>query len=135
MSILIDTNIAIHLRDGEPTVIERVDALPEAPFLSIVTQIELEGGVYRHPHLAAMRRALVDALLADMAVLEFSHVMAGRYREIVAKCGFSRPRILDRMIAATAIVHDLTLITINGDDFRDIPGLRLEVWPGRALAQ
>ena len=38
-------------------------------------------------------------------------------------------RILDRLIAATAIVHDLTLVTINGADFRDIPGLKLEAWP------
>lgn len=29
------------------------------------------------------------------------------------------------MIAATAIEHDLTLVTRNVDDFSDVPGLQL----------
>jgi predicted nucleic acid-binding protein len=44
-----------------------------------------------------------------------------------------RSRILDRMIAAQAISTGITLITMNGDDFRDIPGLNLEVWPSPSL--
>jgi tRNA(fMet)-specific endonuclease VapC len=32
------------------------------------------------------------------------------------------------MIAATAIVHDLILVTHNTRDFQNIPGLRLEDW-------
>ena len=32
------------------------------------------------------------------------------------------------MIVATALVHDLTLVTMNGADFNDIAGLKLEVW-------
>jgi len=36
------------------------------------------------------------------------------------------------MIAAAALVHDLTVITMNGNDFRDVPGLKLEIWPSPA---
>jgi tRNA(fMet)-specific endonuclease VapC len=32
------------------------------------------------------------------------------------------------MIAPVALVHDLTLVTHNTADFRNIPGLRLEDW-------
>ncbi len=34
----------------------------------------------------------------------------------------------DLMIAATAIVHDLTLVTHNLADYRFVPGLRLDDW-------
>ena len=51
------------------------------------------------------------------------------YARIVAALGFSRSRVLDRLIAATAIIGDLVLVTSNGPDFDAIPGLKLEVWP------
>lgn len=128
MGILIDTNIAIHMRDRNPMVLDRVDALAEVPKLSIISRIELEGGVFAQPHLSSLRRAGVDVLLAHHEFLEFDSACADIYRSIIETCGFSRPRTLDRMIAATAIVHDLTLITFNGGDFRTIPDLKLEIW-------
>ncbi len=54
--------------------------------------------------------------------------MATAYGRIVGEAEFSRRKIIDRMIAATAIVQDLTLITTNGADFDDIAGLKLEIW-------
>ena len=35
---------------------------------------------------------------------------------------------VDLMIGAIALVHDLTLVTHNTADFRNIPGLRLDNW-------
>ncbi|MGJ3627456.1 PIN domain-containing protein [Sphingomonas sp. MMS24-JH45] len=106
-------------------------ALPARPALSIVTLAELEGGVSIAPALTAARRKATDALAATLAVLALDREVVAIYGGIVAACGFHRRRVLDRLIAATAIVHDLALITINGDDFRDIPGLSLEVWSGQ----
>jgi predicted nucleic acid-binding protein len=126
---LIDTNVAIHLRDGERSIIAQLDALSAKPVMSILTRVELEGGVYSRPELMIKRRAAVDALLGAMKVHPFDAAAASAYRDILAARGFVRSRITDRMIAATALVHGLTLITINGADFRDIPGLSLEVWP------
>ncbi len=34
----------------------------------------------------------------------------------------------DLMIATAALVHDLTLVTHNTADFRNIPDLRLDDW-------
>ena len=131
MAALIDTNIAIHLRDGDDRISDRMEASTELPKLSILSWVELEGGVYARPELTAQRRAFVDLLLNRYELLGFDGSCVETYRTIVERCGFSRVRTLDRMIAATAIVHDLTLITANGADFRDIPGLKLEVWtPG-----
>jgi len=129
---LIDTNIAIHLRDLHDEVTERVASLDGLPLLSIVSRVELEGGVIRFPELREFRRSRVDSITRNLAVLDFGVPELAAYRRIVEVAGYSRPRILDRMIAAAALVHDLTVITMNGNDFRDVPGLKLEIWPSPA---
>jgi len=126
---LLDTSVAILLRDSDSEADLRLKSLDLLPALSIVTQVELEGGVVAKPALAAKRRAAVDLLLAALPILPFDADCVAAYRRIVETAGFSRRKIIDRMIAATALVHDLSLITLNRTDFADIPGLRLEVWP------
>lgn len=133
MPFLIDTNVAIYLRDGDPQVIELLNGLAARPAISVLTQVELENGVHAKPELTARRRKAVDLLLGSMKVHDFDADAASVYRGIIAATGFARSRIIDRMIAATAIAHGLSLITVNGTDFRDIPGLSLEVWPSPAV--
>ncbi len=128
MAYLIDTNIAIHLRDGDTLAMERVAALGDAVLMSVVTRVELEGGVYRNPSQAAVRRARLDTMLVAIPVLAFDDLSAVAYATIVAHSGYSRRKLLDRMIAAQALVHGATLVTLNADDFRDIPALRLLAW-------
>ena len=38
------------------------------------------------------------------------------------------PPDMDLMNAATALVHDLTLVTHNTQDYANVPGLRLADW-------
>ena len=128
MACLIDTNIAIQLRDGDPTIASRIAALDDAIVMSIVTRVELEGGVYRHPVDAPVRRARLDAILSAIPVLAFDDSAAAAYGAIVAQAGYSRRKLLDRMIAAQAIVHRARLVTMNASDFSDIIGLELESW-------
>lgn len=128
MGLLLDTNVAILLRDGVADVKARILDLDEAPALSSVTRVELEGGVYARPELAEQRRRAVDTLLQELEVIDFDDEMAAAYGAIVAEAGFSRRKIIDRMIAATALVNGLTLITCNPADFQDVPGLKLEIW-------
>ncbi len=128
MAYVIDTNVAIHLRDGDPVVSAKIAELDGVVLLSIITQIELEGGVYRDPTQAAVRRVRLDAILASVPVLEFDSACVAAYRQIVSLAGYSRTRLLDRMIAAQAIAHDAIFITKNAQDFRDVPALRLVEW-------
>jgi tRNA(fMet)-specific endonuclease VapC len=128
LAYLLDTNVAIHLRDGDETVTSQVAALEGAILLSVVSRVELEGGVYRDPAQAGIRRPRLDAMLAALPVLAFDDTAADTYRQIVEAVGYSRRRLLDRMIAAQALVHRATLVTLNASDFRDVPGLELLSW-------
>ena len=128
MAYLLDTNVAIHLRDGDPSVTAKIASLDDAILLSIVTRVELEGGVYRNADDAPARRARLDTLLSAIPVLAFDDAAADAYAEIVASAGYSRRKLLDRMIAAHALVHLATLVTMNSEDFREIAGLELLAW-------
>ena len=105
---LIDTCVAIHLRDGDRAVEERVAALETLPVLSVLTRVELEGGIFLTLEFAAIHRANTDALLSRLAILPFDGACADAYAKVLAVTGWSRPKIFDRMIAATALAHDVT---------------------------
>lgn len=135
MSRLLDTNIAIQLRDSDGPADELILGLDSIPALSVVSWVELEGGVMAKPALSAARRKALDALLRTFILIDFDDACVGAYRRIVEEIGFSRGKVIDRMIAATALVHDLSVVTSNGSDFKSIPGLRLEIWPTATLGQ
>lgn len=125
---LLDTSLAVPLRDRDLALIERVEGLAGELLFSVITKVELESGVYRQPEHAIVRRTRVDALLRTIPVLSFEDADANAYGSIVAVAGFSRRKIIDRMIAAQALVHRATLVTLNGADFEDVPGLKLLAW-------
>jgi tRNA(fMet)-specific endonuclease VapC len=128
LPFLLDTNVAIHLRDGDEVITRRLLALEEPLLLSIVSRVDLEGGVYRDPAQAGVRRPRLDAILAAIPVLAFDDAAADAHRRIVEAAGYSRRKLLDRMIAAQALAHRATLVTMNADDFADVPGLHLLAW-------
>jgi predicted nucleic acid-binding protein len=128
MAFLLDTNVAIHLRDGDSAITEKVGELDDAVLMSIVTRVELEGGVYREPGYAKIRRARLDAILTAIPTIAFDDTAADAYGAIVAHAGYSRRKLLDRMIAAQALVHRASLVTMNAGDYSDILELSLLAW-------
>lgn len=126
MTLMLDTSVAIHLRDGDPDVQDRISATNEPVVLPMIALVELEGGARGEER--ELRRARLDVLLETVEVKPFLAADARAYGEIVNTAGFSRRKVLDRMIAAQAITAGATLVTRNGDDFRDIPGLTLLEW-------
>ena len=128
MAYLLDTSVEIGVRDGDPAVTAKLGALEGAVMLSIITRVELEGGVYREPAESGLRRARLDAILDVLPVLAFDEHAADAYRTIVEAVGYSRRKLLDRMIAAQALVHRAAVVTQNPADFRDVPGLEVIAW-------
>ena len=125
---LIDTSVAIAFRDGEPAILDAMETLKGALLLSVISLVELEGGVERDASEAKLRRERLDSLLPPFVVLPFDRASAEAYGRIVKSAGYSRRKLLDRMIAAQALVQDATLVTLNAADVRDIPGLQLMAW-------
>lgn len=116
------------MREGDVRTIRRSAEVSPVALLSILSVVELEGGVPAAPEGAAIRRLKLDELYEVVDILPFDRAEAATYRTIVTACGFSRTKIIDRMIAAQAIVAGATLATLNPRDFRNISGLHLEDW-------
>ena len=70
--IIIDTNIAIDLRDAEPETAHMVSTLGGPPALAMISRIELESGVYRDSAHVSLRRRLLDRPLATVPVVMFT---------------------------------------------------------------
>ena len=129
MKFLLDTNIcSAHMRRPGQLAHRFIQYLDQLAIPTIVLG-ELYAGAYKHPDSGRLL-GLIDELLEEVHVLEFDADCArqfGRLRGDSLREGtpFSS---MDLMIASVAMVHDLTLVTHNTKDFRNIPGLRIEDW-------
>jgi len=125
---MIDTSIAIHARDGADAVLDKLAEHDGAVLLSALSLAELQRGLYKDPRETAVRQIRLEILLRHIPVLPFDAAAAIAYGQIIAQCGWAKGRDYDRMIAAHAISTSSVLVSNNGADFRDIPGLSIENW-------
>jgi tRNA(fMet)-specific endonuclease VapC len=128
VAFLIDTNIAIRLRDGDEVVMQKLDEHRGRVLLSVLSLVELERGIHKSSANAVARQLRLDSILRHIPVLAFDRAAARAYGLILGQIGWSKRREFDRMIAAHAIATASILVTNNIADFRDIPGLQLEDW-------
>ena len=98
MAFLLDTNVRSICATATPRSRRRWRH-SGAILISVVTRVELEGGVYREPAHAHIRRARLDVMLSAIPALAFDDLAAETYGTIVASAGYSRrktPRPDDR---------------------------------------
>lgn len=139
MTFLLDTNAIsepgrVQPNPGFADWFEEVE--DTAIFVSVVTFGELRHGVSmlaegarrRHLeglHLAIMRRYGSQILPVDLVVALAWGELAARHRS-----SGRRPSVTDELIAATALVHDLIVVTRNVVDF-EASGCRIVCpWSG-----
>ena len=128
MPFLIDTNIAIHARDGSEPVLDKLVEHSGAVLLSALSLAELQRGIYKSPEYSALRRARLNMLLEGLSVVPFDAAAAEAYGRIIAQIGWSRSRDMDRLIAANALAIPCVLVTANLADYVRVPGLTIENW-------
>lgn len=129
MSYLIDTNVLSELRRREPdaNVVRWLQQRPVATLhVSVLTLGELRKGIERLPE-GARKRALLDWLEVELPrffagrVLPLDARVADRWGHLLAQVGRPLPAV-DSLLAATALTHDLVLVSRNLRDFQ-CPGL------------
>jgi predicted nucleic acid-binding protein len=122
VTFLVDTNVVSELRKGDradPGVLAWMGTKGDDLFLSVLVIGELRRGVEqvrrRDPRSAGHLEAWLDELLIGYAgrILPVSLDVA----EVWGRLGVPDPvPPIDGLLAATALVHDLTLVTRNVAD-------------------
>jgi predicted nucleic acid-binding protein len=84
-------------------------------------EISKSGNLYELYRISLKDRIPILPFTTDEA-MQYAHIQAD-----LVTAGRPRP-VIDLCIAATAIVHNCILVTLNRKDFIDIPELRIEDW-------
>ena len=128
MRYLIDSDWVVdHLANDPEANRLLVRLSDEGIAISIITYIEIYQGVLRSPTPKEAERKL-QAFIDTVSVLSISPAVARRCAHIRETLRRQRKefrrRAFDLLIAATALEHDLTLVTRNREDYADLPEIR-----------
>jgi toxin FitB len=133
---LLDTNVISELRrrdKADKNVVKWADAIPVLRFfLSAISIFEIELGTLRIARKDAAQGAVFRSWIDDHVLPRFEGRILAVDAVVAKRC--ARLHVpdpcaeLDAMIAATAIVHGLTIVTRNDADFKNIEVLLLNPW-------
>ena len=127
MTYLVDSDAVVDYLKGRQSAVSLLNALvAEGLAISIITYGEVYEGVY-HGRDPATHEAAFQDFLEAVRVIGVSRAVARRFARISGDLR-SRGLIIpaaDVLIAATALHHELTLVTRNVRHFERIPGLQL----------
>ena len=127
MSFLIDTDICSAYLKGDGRVFNRFLQHSGDIHLSAITLGELYAWALRAKAPPSRLAGIAD-LLSEVTILPVDHDVARRFGEVRgALLDQGRPIATpDVLIASTALLHDLTVVTHNTAHYVPIAGLRIE---------
>jgi len=115
--MLLDSNILIYAANKSTPEIESL-ATSADNAVAVVTRIE----VYGFTRLKPEEAAALDILFRRLTIHPLDDAVVA---QAIALRQQRRMGLADAIVAATALVHNLTLVTRNEEDFSHITGLRL----------
>jgi tRNA(fMet)-specific endonuclease VapC len=128
---LLDTNACIRVLNGSsaPLIARLGRHAPAEIRVSSVTRAELVYGARRSARVAENLQTLAG-FFAPLVTLPFDDACAEEYGAMRASLAVQGRPIgpNDLLIAATALAHDLTLVTHNLREFSRVAGLKIEDW-------
>jgi len=140
LSYLVDTNVLSELRRKmpDPGVLHWFKDRPASTlFLSVLTLGEIRKGIEALSALGR-RQTLVDWLETELTafftgrILTVDAAVADRWGRLVARAGRPLPAI-DSLLAATALEHDLVLVTRNTKDFESLGVSLINPWDASSV--
>lgn len=124
---LIDTNVISEARkrdranQGVRDFFANTARFDSDMYISVVTVGELRRGVALIRHRGDVAQATVLEEWLNTTLNEFANKMLAIDEDVAQLWGHLRTpypeHALDKLIAATALIHDLTVVTRNTDDF------------------
>jgi len=129
VSFLVDTDICSAYMKGNHHVWQRFMQYRGQLHVSAITVGELFTWALRAEASPKRLQTLLD-LLNDVTVLDVTEQVGRKFGELRAAlfdAGKPAPE-MDLLSAATALVHDLTLVTHNVRDVANVPGLMVQDW-------
>jgi len=136
LSYLVDTNVLSELRrkQPQPEVVAWFTQRPrQTLYLSVLTLGEIRKGIERLE--AARQQPLLDWLEVKLPnyflgrLLAIDAHTADRWGRLLGSAGRPLPAV-DSLLAATALQHDLTLVTRNTADFAGTGVRLINPWNG-----
>lgn len=141
MSYLVDTNVLSELRRKQPQP-EVVAWFAQRPrqtlYLSVLTLGEIRKGIERLDDVVR-QQPLLDWLEVELPnyflgrLLAVDAQIADRWGRLLGNAGRPLPAV-DSLLAATALQHDLTLVTRNTTDFEGTGVRLINPWIARTAS-
>jgi tRNA(fMet)-specific endonuclease VapC len=131
MHYLLDTCVISDFIKGELGTQSRMKhMLPADIIISVVTVMELRYGLVLNPQRAQRIEPIINRLLDSTTILPLNIPESEKAAEIraVLKTQGQPIGAYDILIAATALQHQLIMVTANQREFDRVPGLQTENW-------
>ncbi len=119
--ILLDTNILIEILKGNRKTIEHVQSLNQTLAISSITVMELYYGVRNKAEISKLEK-----FVSLFEIIHLNETISSHATQLIKTYAKSHTLdIPDGLVAATALVSRVALLTYNTKDFKYIKGIKL----------